>query len=1111
MAGIRGESVGTAYVHILADGSGLPQSIRDEFKDAKGEFEQAGESDSERYSKGFEKQLKKDKGKIREQQEKNLTIAAGRMDAIAKQVTGDYFKSLKKSLRSRFTGETGDTEIADRIFKSLVGDFEKTGSFKAINDKLKNIQVLARQATAEIMADEARHDAVRKRQLAERERDLNRSLTQMVAAEKRASSASAGLDADRARRKRAQNAQELRDFDKLFKDMGKAVSDNDKALRAAETDRMSRLRNLSILTDKLTKGEKASNAERNHTLKLIRELNVEFSKTLRVGDGDKSEVGDTLHNLETRLRTLNPGLSNFNNRLDGVSVNVGRTFGRGSRNNFLNFFGGMLEGTTRLAFALPKLAEKVTAFGSGFANAASGTSRLGSAFSALGATGASAGASLAAVGVAAAVLIVVLPIIVSAALLLGGVLIALASTISFAVIGALGALAGLVLPLVAGFGALGIAIASMDDKTKAALQRGLRPLIAEFKSLGKVAAGEIFRDAGAQAARLAPIFRGLEPLVRGVSRAVRDVGVGFIDALEGPGFKNFRKAMEGFLPDAIRSLGKIAAQTFGGIGGLLVGMIPITQRFLAWLEKLTARFSDWANSAKGKSEIENFFERAGDSARSLGDFLREVGGLIKEVLTAGQGTGDSIFDKMAVSIKSMTDHLKENPEALSDFFKDVGDFADGLGTVVITIGKIIDAMDSPASRAGAEALLKIVSITSLPIIALFTSVNAIMTASQALMGGIASGLGALGGAIGGGVSAAFSFLGGILSGIGTAIGGLVTGGFTLFMSTLSAIGGFISGVFNAALTTLQGLLTGVANILGPILSPILSIVTSLVSILGSALSASLSVGLLAVGTAAALVGAVFSATVVPAFNALQSAGGALASFLGGALSGAFGALRGIASTVAGALRGPVVAAFSALRSVASTLAGLLRGALSGGFSAVRSVANTVASLFRGALNGAFSAFRGVVDAVGRALSPIAGFLRGIASAARTAASALAKIKVPNISIGNPFNNATGAIMDGIGGRIRAKNMASGGFANFAQEYRIGESGPEAIVPLMRPLSQVDPAVRRLSAFAQGLPYGDTTNNNGKTVDASGWTVVSNSEDARTVATEIVNTLTATGF
>lgn len=46
--------------------------------------------------------------------------------------------------------------------------------------------------------------------------------------------------------------------------------------------------------------------------------------------------------------------------------------------------------------------------------------------------------------------------------------------------------------------------------------------------------------------------------------------------------------------------------------------------------------------------------------------------------------------------------------------------------------------------------------------------------------------------------------------------------------------------------------------------------------------------------------------------------------------------------------------------------------------------------------------------------------------------------------------------------------ATGGTFYGAQARIIGEAGPEAVVPLNRPLDQVDPSVRELSAIAQGL-------------------------------------------
>lgn len=52
--------------------------------------------------------------------------------------------------------------------------------------------------------------------------------------------------------------------------------------------------------------------------------------------------------------------------------------------------------------------------------------------------------------------------------------------------------------------------------------------------------------------------------------------------------------------------------------------------------------------------------------------------------------------------------------------------------------------------------------------------------------------------------------------------------------------------------------------------------------------------------------------------------------------------------------------------------------------------------------------------------------------------------------------------------VKATEFARGGTVNGAQHAIVGEAGPEAIVPLRRPLGQVDPSVRWLSAIAQGM-------------------------------------------
>lgn len=118
-----------------------------------------------------------------------------------------------------------------------------------------------------------------------------------------------------------------------------------------------------------------------------------------------------------------------------------------------------------------------------------------------------------------------------------------------------------------------------------------------------------------------------------------------------------------------------------------------------------------------------------------------------------------------------------------------------------------------------------------------------------------------------------------------------------------------------------------------------------------------------------------------------------------------------------------------------------------------------------------------------------------------------------------FTGLPGRIMSAIGGlagRIQSQLnidipfLASGGLAgNGAQIAVIGEAGPEAVVPLNRPLSQVDPSVRDLSAVAQGIrPASGTTSGPSKIINVAegAITVVSPAADAGLVATSVLDNI-----
>jgi hypothetical protein len=89
--------------------------------------------------------------------------------------------------------------------------------------------------------------------------------------------------------------------------------------------------------------------------------------------------------------------------------------------------------------------------------------------------------------------------------------------------------------------------------------------------------------------------------------------------------------------------------------------------------------------------------------------------------------------------------------------------------------------------------------------------------------------------------------------------------------------------------------------------------------------------------------------------------------------------------------------------------------------------------------------------------------------------------------------------------------ASGDIFHRRTDVTVGEAGPEAIVPLRRPLALVDPAVRALSAFAQGLPIPGRRRDaptkpagGGGITFAPGSIVVQGALDPRRTALDVAN-------
>jgi hypothetical protein len=148
------------------------------------------------------------------------------------------------------------------------------------------------------------------------------------------------------------------------------------------------------------------------------------------------------------------------------------------------------------------------------------------------------------------------------------------------------------------------------------------------------------------------------------------------------------------------------------------------------------------------------------------------------------------------------------------------------------------------------------------------------------------------------------------------------------------------------------------------------------------------------------------------------------------------------------------------------------------------------------------------EPVKKAMEVISGAIDGVTSAIQTAVGWikdligwLGDIKMPDV-IGN--------IQSAIGG-IKLPWMASGGIARGPMIAGIGEAGPEAVIPLTRPLSQVDPSVRQMAAMLRGQTVVQQTKVTGAPTGPSRTNIVyvqPTQADPEAVAYSVANRLAA---
>jgi len=410
--------------------------------------------------------------------------------------------------------------------------------------------------------------------------------------------------------------------------------------------------------------------------------------------------------------------------IDSISDKVARAFGKGSRNDFINFTGSFIGGALRMVGVIPRIIGNVQELKDGFDDARKtgegfwSSAQQGLETMAKDAEGASTSFSkvaelgpgaLLALGAALLALIGVLGPVAALISGIGGAVIALAGSLAFAVVGVIAPLVGLVAPLVLILGAAVAGIIAMSTHTKN-LAKIITPVIDTFKELGKSVEEGFLQtfDLKKGIQGVLDVMRQFHPLFESIGEEFGKLATGISKLGENAAFKRFVRVMTDFAPVVLHRLLIAIGNVGSAFTSIFIDTIPDARDFLKWLDKITNDFKEWVNTNPDK--IRGFLDDAKDSAKAVGGFLAAAIRLLGTLLSSGKSTGDDLFTSLAKNTDKFNQFLKDNPDALKNFFDNAKTVAQDLGDIAVDLGRIFDALDSPEARQALGFILGFIKV-----------------------------------------------------------------------------------------------------------------------------------------------------------------------------------------------------------------------------------------------------------------------------------------------------------------------------------------------------------------------------------------------------------------
>lgn len=413
------------------------------------------------------------------------------------------------------------------------------------------------------------------------------------------------------------------------------------------------------------------------------------------------------------------------NSIDRIAVGVGRAFGKGSRNNFLNFVGSFTQHATELIGVPAKIAGNLQELVGGFNEARAAGEGIFKSFTsgfdvmAKDAEGGeSALSSFLSAGIvgfpilalAGLALVGVLSIVASLISGIAAALIALVGSIAFGLVGIIAPLAGLLAPVAIAIGgvAAGILVLTKNKDRLAAFKKEIAPVIDGLKGIGNAVDSGFASRLHGQLSSVVGDLKAMDPLAHRIGAAFGNLTSEFLKSFQSKEANRFFRVMSTFVPEVITKLGHATGNFAASLGDIFVDLVPTARHFLNYLDGITADFHKWVR--ENPHTIKQFFHDAADSVKAIGHFLGPVVRLLGTLLSSGRGSGDDIFTSLGNNVDKFNTFLKNNPKGLADFFANGKQVAADLGNIVIQVSRLFDALDTPEGRKNLHEVLTLLTL-----------------------------------------------------------------------------------------------------------------------------------------------------------------------------------------------------------------------------------------------------------------------------------------------------------------------------------------------------------------------------------------------------------------